>query len=259
MDKAIVNIQKDALKIKVYPSRRDLGEAAAAELTELMKSLFAQQAFLNVVFAAAPSQQEFFEALCKRDDIEWHRVNAFHLDEYVNLPADAPQRFGNFLKIRLFDKCPFHSIHYLNGDGGIAEASERYTALLHAYPLDIVCLGIGENGHIAFNDPHTADFNDPDWVKIVSLDEVCRQQQVNDGCFKLLDDVPTHALTLTIPALKQARYFFCMVPGKTKANAVFHTCVDEISERLPATYLRLLDNATLYTDTDSAAVLLDTL
>ena len=256
MDRSTVKLVKDLLKFNIYVSRRDLGAAAASDLAEVMKSLLEKQDALNMVFAAAPSQQEFLEELCKRDDIDWRRVNAFHMDEYVNLPEDAPQRFGNFLKTRLFDKCPFHSIYYLNGDHGVAEECERYTALLQACPLDIVCLGIGENGHIAFNDPHVADFSDPDWVKEVSLDEVCRQQQVNDGCFRQLDDVPTHALTLTISALKQARYFFCMVPGKTKANAVFHTFMDEISEKVPATCLRLFDNATLYADTDSASALL---
>lgn len=253
----IETFKKDFLEVKVYENRKELGAAAAADLIEIIHNLFRKKEQVNIVFASAPSQQEFLDALCTYSDVDWQRINAFHMDEYVNLPVNASQRFGDFLKIRLFDRLPFRSVHYLNGDKGVDEECKRYTDLLKQYPLDIVCLGIGENGHIAFNDPHVADFHDPFWVKQVNLDTICRQQQVNDGCFKQLDDVPTHALTLTISALCQASYFLCMVPGKTKANALFHTYSDKIAEAVPATCLRLLEYATIYADTDSASVLLD--
>jgi glucosamine-6-phosphate deaminase len=257
MNHPVETLKKDFLEIKVFGTRRDLGITAAYDLADIIKLLFEKQELINIVFASAPSQQEFLEELCKYDDIEWNRINVFHMDEYLDLPIDAPQRFGNFLKTRLFDQRPFHSVNYLNGDNGIDEECRRYTELLRKYPIDIVCLGIGENGHIAFNDPHVADFNDPHWVKMVNLDNICRQQQVNDGCFNSLNDVPTHALTLTISALRQARYFLCMVPGRTKANALFHTYMDEISETVPSTCLRLLSYSTIYADTGSASVLLD--
>jgi glucosamine-6-phosphate deaminase len=253
----IKTFKKDFLEIKVYESREKLGIAAAADLIEIINNLLKQKEYINIVFASAPSQQEFLDALRTYDNIEWQRINAFHMDEYVNLPIDASQRFGNFLKTRLFDRLPFHSIHYLNGDEGVDEECKRYTKLLEQYPLDIVCLGIGENGHIAFNDPHVADFKDPLWVKLVNLDDICRQQQVNDGCFNTLNDVPTHALTLTISAFLQAKFFLCMVPGQTKADALYRTYFDEVSEAVPATCLRLLEYSTIYADTDSASILLD--
>ncbi len=257
MNHPIETLKKDFLEIKIFETRQELGIVAARDLVNIIKPLFEKQDYINIVFASAPSQQEFLEELYKYDDIEWHRVNAFHMDEYIGLPTDAPQRFGNFLKTRLFDKRPFHSVNYLDGDHGVEEECRRYTELLRKYPIDIVCLGIGENGHIAFNDPHVADFEDPHWVKIVNLDNICRQQQVNDGCFNSFDDVPTHALTLTISALRQARYFLCMVPGYTKSNALFHTYTDEISETVPSTCLRLLSYSTIYADTDSASLLLN--
>jgi glucosamine-6-phosphate deaminase len=253
----IETLKKDFLDVKVFETRQDLGGAAAYDLKTIIKRFAEEQDYINIVFASAPSQLEFLNEFVACDDIPWQRINAFHMDEYLNLPTDAPQRFGYFLKIHLFDKRPFHRVNYLNGDGGTDIECKRYTRLLQQYPLDIVCFGIGENGHIAFNDPHVADFEDPYWVKVVNLDDVCRQQQVNDGCFESFEDVPTHALTLTIPALKKARYFLCMVPGPTKAKALYHTYADEISENVPSTCLRLLNRSTIYADTDSASTLLE--
>ncbi|MDR2385799.1 MAG: glucosamine-6-phosphate deaminase [Tannerella sp.] len=251
----VKTLKKDFLKINIFETRRDLGIAAAYDLTSIIKLLFKKQEYINIVFASAPSQQEFLEELCKYDNLEWHRINAFHMDEYLGLPLDAPQRFGNFLKTRLFDKQPFHLVHYLNENNGIDEECMRYTELLRKYPIDIACLGIGENGHIAFNDPHVADFNDPKLIKVVDLDLTCRQQQVNDGCFASLSEVPTHAYTLTIPALTAARYMFCIVPSDTKAQAIYNTLYGEINEPCPASILRTKENAVLYLDSDSSMLL----
>ena len=178
------------------------------------------------------------------------------MDEYIGLPASAPQGFGNFLKNAIFGKVNFKSVNYINGNADDLDAEfARYTKLLTDHPTDIVCLGIGENGHIAFNDPPVADFNDAVLVKAVKLDEICRQQQVNDGCFKTIDDVPTHAVTLTIPALCKGKYMFCSVPAITKADAVKAVLNDEISEKCPATILRKHENACLYCDADSSSKL----
>ncbi len=145
---------------------------------------------------------------------------------------------------------------YLNGNAeSIDEECERYTALLKKAPIDIVCMGIGENGHIAFNDPPVADLHDLKSVKPVKLDEICRNQQVNDGCFAKIEGVPTHALTLTVPALVNAEYHFCIVPTALKANAVHHAVYDEIGEQCPATALRLCKNMTLYLDEAAASKL----
>ena len=252
----VKNFQKDKLQVCIFPNRRELGISAAADVAKVMRMFLSQKQELNIIFAAAPSQNEFLEALCAEKDIDWTRINAFHMDEYLKLSADAPQGFGNFLRERIFSKLPFRSVNYLDGNCADAEQEcERYTSLLQQYPVDIVFLGIGENGHVAFNDPHVARFDDPKLVKVVDLDEKCRTQQVNDGCFATLDEVPTHALTLTVPALLNGKYYFAMVPAKTKAWAIYHTLNDPISEALPATCLRECDNATLYIDADSASML----
>ena len=175
------------------------------------------------------------------------------MDEYLGLSPDAPQGFGNFLKERIFDRKPFRSVNYLNGksESKVSECA-RYSNLLLENPVDIVCMGIGENGHIAFNDPHVADFDDKDQVKVVELDGFCRQQQVNEGCFSSIGLVPTHALTVTIPVLISARYIFCMVPGINKAQAVANTIEQKISELYPSTILRTHLSAILYLDQESA-------
>jgi glucosamine-6-phosphate deaminase len=176
------------------------------------------------------------------------------MDEYTGLPADAPQGFGNFLRQRIFSRSPFREVNYLNGLAPDIEAEcARYAALLKSAPIDIVFMGIGENAHIAFNDPGAADFKDPKTVKVVELDSVCRRQQVNDGCFAEFDDVPLRALTLTIPALLQAQRIFCVVPAKTKANAVYNSLSGEITETYPASILRTHGNAVMYLDRDSGA------
>ena len=243
----------DDLRVNVFVSRREMGVAAARDVVEKVLELLKSKDAVNMIFAAAPSQNEFLEALCQDQSIDWGRVNAFHMDEYIGLPKDASQRFGNFLKTRLFDRLPFGAVHYLDGHAADPAAEcARYEALLRAMPPDVVCMGIGENTHIAFNDPHVADFKDRHLVKVVDLDGPCRQQQVNDGCFAALDLVPTHALTLTVPALVQGAYIFCMVPGEKKAAAVCHTLYELVSEHYPSTILRTHPHATLYLDADSA-------
>jgi glucosamine-6-phosphate deaminase len=244
----IKEFKTDKLQIKIYTDRAEMGEAAASEVIKKLNELLASQEFVNVIFAAAPSQNEFLAALTN-STLDWSRVRAFHMDEYIGLSADAPQGFGNFLQAKVFGKLPFAAIHFLNGNAAAPEDEcKRYAALLQEYPVDIVCMGIGENGHIAFNDPPVADFNDEQLVKIVELDQACRQQQVNDGCFATIDEVPTNAITLTIPALMTARYIYCMVPGPTKAQAVYNTLNQDIIEQYPSTVLRRHDNAILYLD-----------
>ena len=183
-------------------------------------------------------------------EIDWKELT-FHMDEYIGLSKEAPQGFGNFCVTEFF-KLPL-STNYINGQAeNPHEECIRYAKLLEKYPADMVCMGIGENGHIAFNDPWVADFNDENAVKIVKLDEMCRQQQVNDGCFKSIDDVPKKAITLTIPALIKAKNVFCVVPAETKRIAVYNTVRGEISTKCPASILRKHDNAILFCDADSA-------
>ncbi len=249
--------KKDKLTVKIMDSRLSMGEVAAADAAAYIKELQATKDELNIIFAAAPSQNETLAALVATEGIEWNKINAFHMDEYIGLPKDAPQGFGNFLARAIFDLVPFKSVNYLAPDANDPEATcKRYTELLKAHPVDMIMMGIGENGHIAFNDPPVADFKDTKLVKIVELDPICRQQQVNDGCFASLDLVPTHALSLTIPVFMKAKKLICSVPAPTKADAVYATCNnEEINEKCPATVMRLHNDATMYLDPDSAAKL----
>ena len=247
---------KDKMQVKIFDTRDAMGAAAAADIAAAIRGLLQEKETINMIFAAAPSQLDMLHHLCNAQDIPWERINAFHMDEYIGLSPDAPQCFSNFLKTYIFDKKPFRSVNLINaGAQDPEEEASRYTKLLQENPVDIVCMGIGENGHIAFNDPHVAQFKDPKIVKAVGLDEVCRNQQVNDGCFASLEEVPKFALTLTIPALMAAKFQFCVVPARTKANAVKNTVLGEISEACPASVLRTKENAILYCDSDSSRLL----
>jgi glucosamine-6-phosphate deaminase len=246
----------DKLEVKIFETRPEMGAAAATDIKNKLVELLAGKRELNVIFAAAPSQNEVLAALVADKEIEWNRIHAYHMDEYIGLQADAPQGFGNFLRAHIFDHVPFASVNCIDCSAVDADAeAERYGRLLDENPADVVVMGIGENGHIAFNDPPVADFCDPKTVKAVKLDEICRQQQVNDGCFAKIDDVPTHALTLTVPALTRAPFLFCIVPAPTKAWAVKETLTGSVDEHCPASILRTHDNAILYLDRDSAALL----
>jgi len=248
-------IKKEQLTIQIHEDRPALGRAAANDIGSKINELLQQQDLVSIIFASAPSQNEFLAELIKKP-IDWSRVVAFHMDEYIGLDADAPQGFANFLKDRIFSKVSVGQVNYIDGNTGNPQAEcDRYAALLAKYPVDIVCLGIGENTHLAFNDPHVADFNDPLVVKIVDLDHDCRVQQVNDGAFPQMEDVPTHAITITIPALLKAKYAYAIVPGKLKADAIYHTVNSDISETYPSTILRKKEHAVLYIDKDSASKL----
>ena len=246
----------DKLQVNVYDTRAAMGAAAARDIKNKFCELLATKPQINVIFAAAPSQNEVLASLVADQDIDWSRINAYHMDEYIGLAADAPQGFGNFLRAHLFDQVPFASVNLIDITAKDADReAARYGALLDQNLADVVVMGIGENGHIAFNDPPVADFHDTQTVKAVKLDEICRNQQVNDGCFATIDQVPTHALTVTVPALTRAPYLFCIVPAPSKAWAVRETLTGSIDEHCPASVLRTHDNAILYLDRDSAAQL----
>ena len=235
----------DLLDVRVFESRAALGRAAAEAVCGAIGEVLGRADVVNVVFAAAPSQNEFLAALAGMP-VEWGRVNGWHLDEYIGLEADSAQGFGHFLRERLFSRVSMREVFYMTD-------CAEYAGLLAAHPVDIVVLGIGENTHLAFNDPGVARFDDPELVKVVELDADCRVQQVNDGCFGSLEEVPRRAMTMTIPGLMSAGYIFGVVPGGRKALAVKHTLLGEIGERYPATVLRRHPRAVLFLDADSAA------
>ena len=249
----VKTIVSDNLRANIFGSRADAGAAAAADCAAKLRDLLKQKDVVNMLFAAAPSQNEMLSALINERDIDWTRVRAFHMDEYIGLSIDAPQRFANFLKHKLFDVLPFKEICLIGGRSAAADSgAEEYISLIKMYPPDIVCLGIGENGHIAFNDPHVADFNDGELLKKVQLDHKCRVQQVNDGCFGTLSEVPEYALTVTIPVIMAAKHLICTVPGPSKADAVFDTLKGPVQTDCPASVMRLHGDACMYLDCDSA-------
>ena len=246
----------DKLIVEIYENRVLMGEAAARDIKAKIAELLAEKEEINMIFAAAPSQNDVLKALAEDKEIEWNRVNAYHMDEYIGLDKSAPQCFGNFLKEHIFGLAPFKSVNYIDVTATNPDAeADRYGKILNENLTDIVIMGIGENGHIAFNDPPVADFNDAKTVKPVKLDEKCRQQQVNDGCFESIEKVPTHAITLTVPTLVRAPYLFCIVPATTKANAVYETLNGSIDEHCPASVLRTHNNAKLYLDNESSKLL----
>ena len=243
-----MTFKKDKLTVNIYKTRTEMGLAAAEDIAACMKKLLSEKDGINMCFAAAPSQNDVLESLLSMP-LPWERVNAFHMDEYVGLKKENKQSFGFYLDEHIFKKVPFKAVYY------VADYGLDYAKILEDNPFDIMCLGIGENGHIAFNDPGVADFNDPLRIKLAKLDDVCRMQQVHDGCFPTFDAVPEYAYTLTVPQMVSAKYMFCVVPAATKADAVYNTLNLDVTDRCPATVLRTHENAFLYCDADSAAKL----
>lgn len=250
----VTRLTKGRLKVTISETRAELGEVAAREVGAYIRSLLETQPEVNIIFASAPSQNDFLANLLL-EEIDWSRVNAFHMDEYIGIDPHAPQAFGQFLRDRIFSKKTFKSVNYIDPKAADPTAEcERYAGLLRQMPADIVFLGIGENGHLAFNDPHVAFFDDPLTVKTVDLDPACIRQQVNDGCFKTIEEVPTHAYTITIPELLFVKKLYAIVPTIAKANAIKGTCDGPIVTSCPASILRTHRDCTLYADRDSASL-----
>lgn len=245
--------KKDKLTCKVFPTRDEMGKAAAKDAAATIRKLLETQEEINMVFAAAPSQNDVLKHLLE-EDVQWHKINAFHMDEYIGLEDKFEKTFAYYLKTAIFDKVPLKSVNYV-GSGDVETVCKNYTELLSSRKIDVVLCGIGENAHLAFNDPPVADFNDKAVIKAVKLDEICRNQQVNDKTFDTLEEVPQYAVTLTIPTMVSAKYMFCVVPTDKKAKAVYDTMNAPISEAVPATAMRNHPNAVMYTDKDSGALL----
>jgi glucosamine-6-phosphate deaminase len=243
------------LTTSVLPDRFSVGRRAASDIaTEILRKL-SYQPLVRIVFAAAPSQREMLEALRLEHRIDWSRVSAFQMDEYLDLPAEAPQRFAMWLKAVFFDHLPIGRVHFLETDLDPEQRAREYAQLLGAAPIDMVCLGVGINGHIAFNDPPVADFEDKEAVKLVELDEECRRQQVLDKCFASIDEVPRRAVTLTVPRLLDAERLFCVAPGASKREAIRRMLTGPINSACPATALRLHPDCRLYLDRASASLM----
>ena len=242
----------DQLETIVHPNRSEMGASAGHAAAKILRDTLLQKGSARIIVASAPSQDETLAQLAQEPRIDWSKVTVFHMDEYVGLSISHPASFRAYQKEHFLSKVTpkvFHGIQAESAD--LEQEVARYTALMTESLIDLVCMGIGENGHIAFNDPPVADFNDPQTIKVVELDEACRQQQVNDGCFPDFDSVPTHALSLTCPALMSGKHLIITVPGKLKANAVRETLTGPITTTCPASILRTHPDAELHLDADS--------
>lgn len=240
------------LQPAIFPTREGLGAAAAKDVAGAIRSRLLRQAFVRIIFAAAPSQSEMLHELALAEGIDWSRVEAFHMDEYIGLPVHAPQRFGNWLKREFFDKVPLGAITLIEPASDPEASASLYAVQLAQKPVDMVCLGIGSNGHLAFNDP-PALFEDASDVKVVELEWASRQQQVDDGLFTTIEQVPTHAVTLTIPRLLRSDLLFCCVPGRLKQDAVRRAFTGTVHPESPASILRTHTGCKVYLDAESAA------
>lgn len=234
--------------INVLSTGELAGIAAGKTIESCIIKLQKTQDSIRIVFAAAPSQDSMLAYLSNSKTIQWDKVVAFNMDEYIGLPAGASQSFANYLEENLFSNISLKAKYTINPNLDIDEELTRYSKLISEAPIDIVCLGIGENGHIAFNDPPVADFNDPHIIKTVILDKPCRTQQVNDGCFEALDEVPKKALTLTIPTLLSGKNLFCVVLGAKKSEAVKNTFAGTVTTACPASILTTHNNCKFFFD-----------
>lgn len=252
----IDSFRADNLNVYVYDTRSSMGAAAAKAVAAEIRGLIEARGRAVGIFASAPSQNEFLAALAEAPDLDWSKVVAFHLDEYLGMDDRAPQSFRRFLIDRLVNKVPIGQFHGLRGDAndGVAE-TKRYSELLSNNPPDFAVLGIGENGHLAFIDPPFCDFSDPEPVKIVKLDHACRSQQVNDGAFGKIEEVPRNALSLTIPTIMARPRLFAIVPGPAKRHAIKSTIESPVATSCPASILRRHPDAHLFIDRESAALL----
>jgi glucosamine-6-phosphate deaminase len=242
----------DRLGVCVYPSSEEMGGIVADVVAQQLRSALSTRTSVRLAFAAAASQTSFLQHLIEQRGIDWHRVEAVHLDEYVGLPPNHPSSFRRWLAVHLFEQVPIRRVEFLNGSvWDLAAECSRYEAILRERPPDFAFLGIGENGHLAFNDPHEANFHESRLVKVVELDAVSRAQQVRDGAFTDIDDVPVQALTLTIPALMAADSISVIVSGVAKARAVQRTLSGSVSSRCPASILRRHPQALLHVDEDA--------
>ena len=244
----------DNLSIDIYEDKYQLGQAAANMAEEYISEAINTRGQAVIILATGASQFEFLASLIAKQ-IEWNKIISFHLDEYIGLSSNHPASFRRYLRERIIDKVGIGTFYPINGDvKHIEEQCERLNKLLGQYTIDVAFVGIGENGHLAFNDPPTC-FEDEVKFKIVELDEVCRMQQMGEGWFNTVDEVPKQAITMTIPAIVEAKAIICTVPDARKAEAVKKTLAFNISPDYPASIIRRHPKATLFLENDSASLL----
>ena len=240
------------MKFRIFPDKQALAIAAAAQASDLLRCAIRERGAARIVAATGAAQFQFLEQLTSCEGIDWKRVEMFHLDEYIGIPASHPASFRKFLLDRLINKTGITNYHLLDGEGNPRDVIAQLTTEIRRAPIDVEFAGIGENGHLAFNDP-PADFETDESYIVVELDEACRRQQLGEGWFKTLDDVPRRALSMTVRQVLKAREIICIVPDTRKADAVAKCFQGEITPMAPASILRTHPDATIYLDADSAA------
>jgi glucosamine-6-phosphate deaminase len=252
----VKSFQIENLKIEIYASRQESGAAAAEAAAGVLRRVRLIQESIGVIFATGASQLETLRALVTIPGLPWDRILGFHMDEYVGIAADHIASFRHYMRHELTQRVPMRKFYEVDGNAADPDKfCTDYADALRAANPQMCLLGIGENGHLAFNDPGVADFSDPEDMKIVALDEECKQQQVAEGWFKTIDEVPSRAMTLTIPALLRVPRLIVSVPGMRKARIVHRALYEPISTTCPATILRRHPDATVYLDSESAAEL----
>jgi glucosamine-6-phosphate deaminase len=239
---------KDKLRVEIFDNKDDMGQEAAFFVAKNLNQALKERGYANLILGTGASQYPLLEVLLKKE-VDWKKINLFHLDEYIGISDLHPASFRKFLKERIAEKVNPKNVYYLKGDADDINAEiKRYEKLLRDNPVDMACIGIGENGHIAFNDPAVADFNDPEYLKVVELDKACRKQQVGEGWFPTIKHVPEKAVTLTITAIMNCKIICCTVPDERKSEAVYNTLAGEISTSCPASVLRKHNKAVLFLD-----------
>jgi len=241
--------------VAIFDTKKEAGIASGKAIEKAIIDLLKEKEEIRIIFAAAPSQNDTLDYLVGSKSIPWNRIIAFNMDEYIGLQPSSEQLFASYLKGRIFSKVNVKKLHLIDPSQDVQKEIERITQLITASTIDLVILGVGQNGHIAFNDPPYADFNDPAVIKAVELDLICREQQVTDKCFAKLEEVPLRALTLTVPTIMNARELFCVVSGKHKAQAVYETINGELSKDWPSTVLRTHPNCRFYFDKEAAEMI----
>ncbi len=242
------------MQIVVFPDKLQLAKAAAKDAVAALRLAIEKQGRARIIAATGASQFEFLEELTRASDIDWQRVEMFHLDEYIGISATHPASFRKYLRERLIDKVGLRQYHLLDGGVDVSVVIAQTTAEIQKAPIDIAFVGVGENGHLAFNDP-PADFENDAAYIVVELDEACRRQQLGEGWFKSLEEVPRRAISMTVRQILKAKQILCIVPNARKASAVAKCFQGEISPNAPASILRTHSNTTIYLDKNSAALL----
>ena len=241
------------MQIIISDNKIESGARAASDGAAFIRDAIATRGVANIIVATGASQFEMLDALT-REEVDWSKVTGFHLDEYIGLPLSHPASFRKYLKERFVDKVPLHEFHYVSGEGDAGAECDRLGAIIKEHPIDVAFIGIGENGHLAFNDP-PADFKTEEPYLVVTLDEACKAQQMGEGWFPTLDDVPEQAISMGIQQILKSRYIICTVPDERKAKAVKGAVESVVTPQMPASILQTHRNTSLYLDPGSASLL----